>query len=466
MVFPSVEFAIFLPIVLTLSWALMPRPRLWKPFILLASYVFYAAASIGYCLLLAGITLANQLGAVLTQRAIDAGDPTRGRRFVIATVVVDLGVLGVFKYYGFFVGDFSAFLDAIGLPMPLPLLTLALPIGLSFITFQAISYTVDVRRGLIRPASTLDFGIYLSFFPHLVAGPIVRAREFLPQLRTPRDPANVAVGAGVVLIMLGLIKKVALADFLAREVVDPVFAVPQAYSAPDALLACYGWVAQVYCDFSGYTDIAIGVALLMGFVFPQNFNSPYRATSIRDYWQRWHITLSRFLRDFVYIPLGGNRGGKWRSARNVFITMTLGGLWHGAAWGFVLWGALHGVALVVERELRGRFETPGWLRWFLTFHFIVFSLVIFRSETLDIAGEFYSTLVEPGPATLWTPLALLAIVAVVGFQLLPTQPLERLRLRVANLSPAPLAAGMAAVAAVVGATVPSQGVPPFIYFQF
>ena len=466
MVFPSIQFAIFLPIVLALSWALMPRPVLWKPFILVASYVFYSAASVGYCVLLAAMTLANQLGAVMVQRAIDAGDPTKGRRFVIATVAFDLGVLGVFKYYGFFVNDFAAFLDTIGLPMPLPLLTLALPIGLSFITFQAISYTVDVRRELIRPATLIDFAIYLSFFPHLVAGPIVRAREFLPQLRTPRNPRDVAVGAGVVLIILGLIKKVALADFLAREVVDPVFSVPQAYSAPDAIFAAYAWAAQVYCDFSGYTDIAIGVALLMGFVFPQNFDSPYRATSIREYWRRWHMTLSRFLRDFIYIPLGGNRGGKLKSARNVIATMTLGGLWHGAAWSFVLWGALQGSALVAEREMRERWTAPGWLRWFLTFHFTVLTLIIFRSDGLDVAGQYYSTLLQPGPATLVTPVALLAVVGVIGAQLLPPRPLERLRLWFANLSPAPLAAGLALTAAFVGATVPSQGVPPFIYFQF
>ncbi len=466
MVFPSIEFAIFLPIVLALSWALMPRPRLWKPFILLASYLFYAAAAIGYSLLLAAMTLANQLGAVLVQRAIDAGDPAKGRRFVIATVAFDLGVLGVFKYYGFFVNDIGGFLDTIGLGLPLPLLTLALPIGLSFITFQAISYTVDVRRGLIEPASTLDFAIYLSFFPHLVAGPIVRAREFLPQLRTPRDPRDVAVGAGVVLIMLGLIKKVALADFLAREVVDPVFSVPQAYSAPDAIFAAYGWAAQVYCDFSGYTDIAIGVALLMGFVFPQNFDSPYRSTSVREYWRRWHMTLSRFLRDFIYIPLGGNRGGKLRSGRNVVVTMTLGGLWHGAAMSFVLWGALQGSALVAEREMRERFSAPAWLRWFLTFHFTILTLIVFRSDGLDVAGQYYATLVRPGPATLITPVAVLAVVAVIGAQLLPPKPLERARLWVANLSPAPLAAGLAITVAMVGATVPSQGVPPFIYFQF
>ena len=325
----------------------MPHPRLWKPFVLAASYLFYAAASPRYCILLGAITLANQLGAVLVYRARD--DRAR-KRITAITVAVDLGVLGVFKYYGFFVDEWSRFLDELGLGMPLPLLTLALPIGLSFITFQAISYVVDVKRGLLPPASTFDFAIYLSFFPHVVAGPIVRAREFIPQLSKPRNPRDVAVGAAVVLIALGLVKKVAIADYLAREVVDPVFGVPEAFAAPDVALAAYAYAAQIYCDFSGYTDIAIGVALLMGFVFPQNFNSPYRATSFRDFWRRWHMTLSRFLRDFLYIPLGGSRGGKWKTARNLMITMVLGGLWHGAAWGFVLWGTLHGAGLVIERS--------------------------------------------------------------------------------------------------------------------
>jgi alginate O-acetyltransferase complex protein AlgI len=323
-----------------------------------------------------------------------------------------------------------------------------------------------VRRGLLPPARLIDFALYLSFFPHVVAGPIVRAREFIPQLATPRSPRNVAVGAGVVLIALGLLKKVAIADYLARSVVDPVFGVPQAYSAPDVALAAYAYAAQIYCDFSGYTDIAIGVALLMGFVFPQNFNSPYRATSFRDFWRRWHMTLSRFLRDFLYIPLGGNSGGKLRSARNVMITMTLGGLWHGAAWGFVLWGGLHGACLVVERVLRGRVSAPAWLRWAVVFHTVVLGWILFRTESLGLAGDFLSRLAHPGPATLWAPTVVAAIVAVIGFQLLPPDPLERLRVRVAGLSPAALGTGLAAVVAVVGATVPSQGVPPFIYFQF
>jgi D-alanyl-lipoteichoic acid acyltransferase DltB (MBOAT superfamily) len=462
-VFPSFEFAFFFPVVLALSWALMPHPRAWKPFVLAASYLFYAAASPRYCLLLAGLTLANQLGAVLVHRA---PDERTAKRIVAAMVGVDLGVLGVFKYYGFFVDEFGRLLDSIGLGMPLPLLTLALPIGLSFITFQAISYVVDVKRGLLPPASTLDFGLYLSFFPHVVAGPIVRAREFIPQLAKPRNPSDVAVGAAVVLIALGLVKKVAIADYLAREVVDPVFGVPEAYAAPDVALAAYAYAAQIYCDFSGYTDIAIGVALLMGFVFPQNFDSPYRATSFRDFWRRWHMTLSRFLRDFLYIPLGGNRGGKWKTARNLMITMTLGGLWHGAAWGFVLWGALHGVCLVVERMLSGRVKAPAWLRWAIVFHVVVFGWILFRAESLDLVGTFLSQLTEPGEATLWAPVTVGAIVAVIGFQLLPPDPLERLRLRVAALPSYALGFGLAAVVALVGATVPSEGVPPFIYFQF
>jgi alginate O-acetyltransferase complex protein AlgI len=400
---------------------------------------------------------------VLVQRA-----PSARRRTLItaATVAVDLGALGVFKYYGFFADEIGSFLDSIGLGMPLPLLTLALPIGLSFITFQAISYVVDVKRGLIPPASPLDFALYLSFFPHVVAGPIVRAREFIPQLATPRNPKNVAVGAGVVLIVLGLIKKVAIADYLARTVVDPVFGVPEAYDAPDVALAAYAYAAQIYCDFSGYTDIAIGVALLMGFVFPQNFNSPYRATSFRGFWRRWHMTLSRFLRDFLYIPLGANRRGKLRTALNLMITMTLGGLWHGAAWGFVLWGAMHGACLVVEHQLRGRVSAPGWFRWAIVFNVVVFGWILFRTESLDLATAFISRLAVPGPATLWAPAALAAIVVVIGFQLLPPDPLERFRLRAARLPAPALGLVLAGVVAVVGATVPSQGVPPFIYFQF
>ena len=200
-------------------------------------------------------------------------------------------------------------LHSLGLGVPLPLLTIALPVGDQLLHLPGDLLHRRCQRGLIEPAELIDVAVYLSFFPHLVAGPIVRAREFLPQLRRPRDPERVAVSAGIALIAMGLVKKVVIADYLGRTVVDPVFGVPQAYHAPDVLLAAYAYAAQIYCDFSGYTDIAIGLALLLGFVFPQNFNSPYRATGFRDFWRRWHMTLSRFLRDFLYIPLGGSRGG-------------------------------------------------------------------------------------------------------------------------------------------------------------
>ncbi len=357
-------------------------------------------------------------------------------------------------------------LDTVGLGLPLPLAAIALPVGISFIVFQAISYTVDVHRRVIEPSSTIDVALYLSFFPHLVAGPIVRAREFIPQLQKPRDPRKVAVGAGVALIVIGLVKKVAIADFLAREIVDPVFGVPQAYAAPDVILASYAYAVQIFCDFSGYTDIAIGVALLMGFVFPQNFDRPYRAASFREFWRRWHITLSRFLRDFLYIPLGGNRGGKLRQARNLMITMVLGGLWHGAAWGFVLWGFIHGSALVIENVFRGRISPPTWLKWFLTFHIVVLAWIPFRAPDLDLAGSFLSRLVEPGPATLWTAPVVFVILLVIGLQLLPARPMDALRVRYERLHPAALGASMAVVIVLVAATVSSQGVPPFIYFQF
>lgn len=459
MLFPTVEFVVFFLAVFGLSWALMGRPAVWKPFMLAASYLFYAAADPRFCLLLAGITLWNQAMAIQIAR----GRP----RLVVLAVAVDLLVLGVFKYYGFFVGDVGDVLDGIGLGMPLPLLTIALPVGISFITFQAISYAVDVKRGVLEPARTIDVALYLSFFPHLVAGPIVRAREFLPQLAAPRDPARIALGTGVVLIAIGLIKKVALADYLAREVVDPVFAVPEAYGAADTLLALYAYAAQIYCDFSGYTDMAIGLALLLGFVFPPNFDRPYRAVSFGDFWRRWHMTLSRFLRDYLYIPLGGNRGGRWRTARNLMLTMLLGGLWHGAAWGFVVWGALHGLFLVVEHQLRGRgWSAPAWLRWLVVFHLVVLAWVAFRAPTLGDAVDVLGRLGATGETELWTVPAVLMVLVVIGGQLLPPRPLDALRVRIEHARPVALGAALAAVVFLVQATVPTDGVPPFIYFAF
>jgi D-alanyl-lipoteichoic acid acyltransferase DltB (MBOAT superfamily) len=463
--FPTVQFGIFFPIVLVLSWTLMPRPWLWKPFILLASYVFYAAASPVFCLLLGGVTVWNDGAARLIHRS--QSERTR-KQLCAGAVAGNLLALGVFKYYTFFVGGVAQVFTDVSLPPPLPLLTVALPVGISFFTFQAISYTVDVKRGLIEPARLIDTAVYLSFFPHLIAGPIVRAREFLPQLASPRDPEHVAASSGLMLIGMGLVKKVVIADYLGRAIVDPVFAVPGAYHGPDALLAAYAYTAQIYCDFSGYTDIAIGLALLLGFVFPQNFNSPYRATGFRDFWHRWHMTLSRFLRDFLYIPLGGNRGGRWRTYRNLMLTMILGGLWHGAAWTFVIWGAYNGGMLVSEHALGGWFgrRTPAWLRWFVTFHLVVLGWIIFRAQSVGVIWSFLARLASWGAPTLWTFPVLLAIGVAIVPQLLPPSPVEGLQDRLGRLQPVLIGAGLAVLVLFVAATVPSQGVAPFIYFRF
>jgi D-alanyl-lipoteichoic acid acyltransferase DltB (MBOAT superfamily) len=463
LLFPTVQFAIFFPIVLALSWALMPKQRLWKPFIVVASYVFYAAADPRFCLLLAAVTLLNQAAA----KAIHASGDERRRKWITGlAVALDLGILAAFKYYGFFAQNVDDLLNTWGLSPTAPLLSIVLPVGISFFTFQAISYTVDVKRRLVGPASTIDVAIYLSFFPHLVAGPIVRAREFIPQLQSARDPEHVAVGAGLGLIGLGLVKKVMIADYLGRVVVDPAFGVPQAYGGPDLLFAAYAYAAQIYCDFSGYTDIAIGLALLMGFVFPQNFRSPYRATGFRDFWRRWHMTLSRFLRDFLYVPLGGNRKGRLRTYFNLMATMVLGGLWHGASWTFVLWGGFHGSMLSAEHAWNGRRRFPGWLRWFVTFNLVVFAWILFRSPDLELFWIYFTGIFHGGSLTLATFPAALALLAVIGLQLVPERTSEGIEVGVERLSPLLLAVALAALILVVGATVPSQGVPPFIYFRF
>jgi D-alanyl-lipoteichoic acid acyltransferase DltB (MBOAT superfamily) len=463
MIFPTVEFAVFFPPVLALSWALMSRPRLWKPFILAMSYVFYAAANPKFCLLIAGVTLGNQAAATLVTRTRNERTKTR---ITAAAVILDLGVLGFFKYYSFFVSDIEGLLDDFHLGLGLPLMTIALPVGLSFFTFQAISYIVDVRRGLCERGKTIDVALYLSFFPHLVAGPIVRAREFLPQLASPRDPKDVAVGSAVFLICLGLIKKVVLADLIARNLVDPVYAVPEAYGAADTWLAMYGYAAQIYCDFSGYTDIAIGLALLMGFIFPRNFDRPYSSTSFREFWRRWHMTLSRFLRDFIYIPLGGNQRGRFNTYRNLMITMVLGGLWHGAAWGFVLWGFIHGSALAIERLIDGRIKAPRWLAWAFVFHVVALAWVFFRAPNFGTAGAIFEGLFRSGPATLFKPVVVIAIALAIGMQLLPERPIVALRHRLEAFNPVALGMALALVIIVVGSTIPGGAVPPFIYFQF
>jgi alginate O-acetyltransferase complex protein AlgI len=464
--FPTIEFAAFFVVVFIVSWALMPHPRAWRPFILLASYAFYGWVDWRWVLLLIGSSVVNTFAAQVIARS--ESQVARKRALVLA-VTFDLALLGTFKYFGFFVDEFNSLLDGIGLGSPLPIVQIVLPIGISFFTFQAISYVVDVYRGETRAASLMDVAILQAFFPHLVAGPIVRANELLPQLRTPRDPRTVLAGPGLFLIAGGLIKKTVVADELARRVVDPVYNDPVAHSGGEILLAFYAFAAQIYCDFSGYTDMAIGIALLLGFSFPQNFNRPYTALSLQDFWRRWHITLSRWLRDYLYIPLGGNRKGEGKTYRNLMITMLLGGFWHGASFTFLFWGGIHGTALSVERwgraNLKG-FRMPKWLAWFVTFHVVCIAWVFFRAPNLSTAFDVLGGIGLSGPSPLVTLPMVFLVVAAVAVQFFPQ---DMWRRGEAWLVARPVAFQGIAIGALIvaaDAAVGQQGVAPFIYFQF
>ncbi|MDQ1398774.1 MAG: alginate O-acetyltransferase complex protein AlgI, partial [Acidimicrobiaceae bacterium] len=353
MLFPTLSFAAFFAVVLPVSWLLMPNRVRWRLFMVAASWFFYGAADWRFVPLLAGSTVVNHYFA----RRIDRATGQARKTWTIVAVTTNLVVLAWFKYIGFLSLTSQSSLRFLGIHAHLPLPEVLLPIGISFFTFQALSYVIDTSRRKIRPVSLLEFAVYLSFFPHLVAGPIVRATEFLPQIKERIDPRHVDVGKAFWLISLGLFKKVVIASYLATHAADPLFGFPRQHAGVEALFGVYAYAIQIYADFSGYTDIAIGLALLLGIRFPQNFNAPYSAATLQDFWRRWHMTLSRWLRDYLYIPLGGSRRGRVRTYVNIMITMLLGGLWHGAAWTFVAWGALHGGGLIVER-LRSERRTP------------------------------------------------------------------------------------------------------------
>ena len=466
MSFPTIEFAAFFAVVFVVSWALMPHPSAWRPFILAASYFFYGWVDWRWVLLLMASSVVNTVAAqVIARSPSQAG---RKRALTVA-IVFDLALLGTFKYLGFFISELDGALDSIGLGSPLPLVQIVLPIGISFFTFQAISYVVDVYRGETPAASLINVAILQAFFPHIVAGPIVRANELLPQLRTPRDPREVLAGPAIFLIVSGLVKKTVIADELARQIVDPIYSDPTAHSASELTLEFYGFAAQIYCDFSGYTDLAIGLALLLGYQLPQNFNRPYLALSLQDFWRRWHMTLSRWLRDYLYIPLGGNRGGRLKTYRNLMITMLLGGLWHGASWTFVLWGGIHGTGLSVERFARERFpgfRLPAWAAWLVTFNVVCVAWVFFRAPDLATAFDVLGGLGLSGPSPLVTlPLVFLVVVAIA----IQAVPREWWRQAEAWLVARPVAIQGLAVGAMIvaaDAAVGQQGVAPFIYYQF
>jgi alginate O-acetyltransferase complex protein AlgI len=471
LLFPTIQFALFFVVVLTANWLLLPHRQAWKRFMLVASYVFYGAWDWRFVGLIVLSTLVNQAAATAMTRSDGA---VQRKRAITAAVIANLAILGWFKYYGFFASSLINLFGRVGVDLPLPLLQLTLPVGISFFTFQALSYVIDIYRGKQDRVPLLDFAVYLAFFPQLVAGPIVRSSEFLPQLSGRKDPRHVDATKAFGLIAGGLFKKVVVANTLASTIVDPVFASPSQFTAIEVLFAIYGYAVQIYADFSGYTDIAIGVALLMGFRFPDNFASPYAAVSIRDFWRRWHMTLSRWLRDYLYIPLGGNRYSRIFTYRNLFLTMLLGGLWHGAAWTFVIWGAFHGGLLAWERwreETRGgparALSTPlgRAVARFTTFHLVCLGWVLFRSTSMAQAGELLGRLVEPGAAPAVTPVVLALVAGGIAVQYVPQDLRLRLQAGASRLGPVPTALGLGIFLLALDGFGP-EGVAPFIYFQF
>jgi len=475
MLFPTFDFAIFFGVVYVGAWALNRRAVAWKLFMVAASYFFYAWWDWRFCGLLLAATVITHFGAT----GIHASASERARRWwLIGALVGLLGVLGYFKYYGFFAVNVDNMLHAAGLGRLVPLLTPTLPIAISFFTFMAISYVVDVYRRTLEPATPIDLAVYLSFFPHLVAGPIVRGSELLPQIRRPRDPHQVDLARASVLIMGGLFKKVVISSYVASAIVDPVFASPRTHSAPEVLFAVWGFAVQIYADFSGYTDIAIGVALLLGVRFPVNFDAPYTARDLQEFWRRWHITLSRWLRDYLYIPLGGNRGSQLATSRNLLVTMILGGLWHGANWTFLAWGALHGVGQVVGhhrrlyRERRGLPPLAGTLdakvrQRFLTFQFVCLGWLFFRASSMSNAFAMLSQLCTGWrvPSTLVTPLLVLVLAGMIAAQYVPANFVDRGVTWFRRLA-APWQALALGSALLVTTTLGPTGVSPFIYYRF
>ena len=423
---------------------------------------FYGWWNWRFVFLLLWAVASNWYAGAQIDKYLLVGSKESATKWLRTAIVGDLALLGVFKYYDFFAVELS---NLLGSRTAIPLLELTLPVGISFFTFQAMSYVIDTHRRLIKPMPILDFAVYLSFFPQLVAGPIVRASEMAPQISQRPDPRQVASGEAFQLILRGLFKKVVISSWLASAIVDDVFANPESHSSQDVLLGVYGYAIQIYADFSGYTDIAIGVALLLGFRFPTNFDRPYSALSLREFWKRWHITLSSWLRDYLYIPLGGNRGKNADTYRNLLITMILGGLWHGSTWNFVIWGAIHGVALVVERLL------PNWqihpvVRWIATFHIVCFAWIFFRAESFSSAMDVLQAMVtSPGSTELADVFLIFILAAMLTAQFIPKFKSEEFKqwLNSRGILTQGLAFGVGLV--LIDIFGP-EGVAPFIYFQF
>lgn len=407
MQFDTALYAVFLIAVFFASWALVRHVNLRFLLLLGASYFFYASWNWKFlALILASTVLDWCMG-----RSIHATDSqARKKLFLTCSLVGNLGLLGFFKYFNFFAESWHATLEGLGISHgaydPWNIL---LPVGISFYTFQTLSYTLDIYRGDMEPTRSFTrFALFVAFFPQLVAGPIVRARELLPQFDAGPRRDGLLLQMGLFRILVGLVKKVALSDGLGDAIVDDVFASPEAFGAVDNWLAVYAYAFQMYFDFSAYTDIAIGSAALIGYTIPENFDRPYLAATPQEFWRKWHLTLVRWMQDYVFFPMGGSKRGPARTAFNIIFVWFLVGLWHGAAWRFVTWGLFHGVLLVVARLIVGRRNSkefrwrPLWIA--VTFHLVCYSMVVFRCADLEVAGRMTQQLLDFSlPARMLSP---------------------------------------------------------------
>jgi alginate O-acetyltransferase complex protein AlgI len=475
MLFCSLEFLFFFAALLLVYW-LMPwqQARIWL--LLAASFYFYSVWNAWLAVLIGATTIMDYAIAL----GMDGSASERRRKLLLGvSLVVNLGVLCYFKYANFFLQSLAQALHTMGASASLPLLKVILPIGISFYTFEAINYTVDVYRRKVPAERNLGhFLLFILFFPHLVAGPIVRARDFLPQIKRRKRFSWPRMHLGAQFFFLGLIKKLAVADRMALYV-DPVFADPRACGAATVWLAAIAYALQIYCDFSGYTDMAIGAAHMLGYKLAKNFDIPYVSANVSEFWRRWHISLSSWLRDYLFIPLGGSRGGPWKTYRNLMITMTLGGLWHGANWTFVVWGVLHGALLIVHKrfqdfcEYRPRLDRvlqslPGTLlRMTLTFLGVCVGWVFFRAPTFTIAATVLRRMTAFHAATAGTPMPGLGIVTTIAVVIIchVARRFDLWRKWHVQL-PAPMLGFSYAAALTLALFLAPSGNKPFIYFQF
>jgi D-alanyl-lipoteichoic acid acyltransferase DltB (MBOAT superfamily) len=458
--------------------------------ILFSVFFYYKSSGIYFLLLVASVVIDFYIARWIAaagerehrESALDADFLSQNNSFwtprrtkvwlLVLSLVANLGMLAYFKYTNYF---FELWAGVTG-TQPLHV-DLFLPVGISFFTFQSLSYTIDVYRGELKALDSIwDYAFFVTFFPQMVAGPIVRAADFLPQIHQPLHISREQFGRGVFLLCIGLFKKAVISDYISLNFVDRVFDSPAQYTGLENLFGIYGYALQIYCDFSGYSDMAIGIGLLLGFKFPINFNSPYQSLSITEFWRRWHISLSTWLRDYLYIPLGGNRHGRVRTYINLLLTMLLGGLWHGAATRFIIWGGLHGTAMAVERWWKEIFPgRPGWFRRLLggvwTFHFVCFCWIFFRAPDLaavqamlgQIAYAFNPQILPEflegyGAVVFWMALG-------YGLHLLPATWEHAAERRVTAL-PLPAKAVLLTLVIVLVMQIKSSDVQPFIYFQF